>query len=64
MKTEMNNHPSNRVLELKKQAKNQLSKSSDLTTLDQINEFIILIPFNAICCKIRCRKFNHSVNAF
>lgn len=63
MKTEMNNHPSNRVLEPKKQAKNQLSKSSDLTTLDQINEFIIY-PFNAICCKIRCRKFNHSVNAF
>lgn len=41
MKTEMNNHPSNRVLKPKKQAKNQLSKSSDLTTLDQINEFII-----------------------
>lgn len=37
----MNNHPSNRVLEPKKQVKNQLSKSSDLTTLDQINEFII-----------------------
>lgn len=61
MKTETKIPPSNRVPESKNKLKTNNQKSLDLTTLDQINESI---PFNAICCKIKCRKFNFSVNAF